>query len=176
MSQNNPRRPPSPGAAPGAPRQADRTSVLRDVLDHAVRAERENARPAQPRDRRSRTALAIAFVAPALAFALYSFVGRPAFLWGERPQVSPVVVESSLRLSMALLGTQIEDFRARHGELPETLAAFGQEGGPVRYHAADDSTWVLTATEAGRTLTLTRGDDMERFVGTALTVLRGRAR
>lgn len=169
----------SRGGTPSTPASRpdlERAELLRDVVTRAAASARDEqqSRPRAPSRRRG---AAIGFALLAVAFAAYSLVARPEFLWGPRGSLlPPAVSEASARVSMAILSTRIEEYERTYGHLPESLAALGEPGGIVGYRLEDDSTWVLTASEGGKPIELRRGASVRAFVGDALPIVRAGTR
>src|SRR6185295_7703968 len=80
--------PRSPGG--GTPAEIERAMALRDVMQHAVREQREITDP-KPLDRRRSRRIVVAIVCVALlALSAYSWLARPEFIWGPSARSVPV--------------------------------------------------------------------------------------
>lgn len=66
---------------------------------------------------------------------------------------SPARVERDLKIEMASLAAQIDDWRTEHGALPDSIAETGATSETVQYVKLDATTFELRGSEAGRALT-----------------------
>jgi hypothetical protein len=151
----------------------ERALALRDVMDHAVEAEIEKARPMTPAKSNARAiTMAVVFV-PLLVFSVYSWVARPEFIWGPRVRaLPPVQQEAGLRFAMYLLSTRIEAYRKAQGQYPASLAAIG-EGIPGVTYEVVGSHFELRATEGGKPIVLRSNESADTFLGNATNIIQG---
>src|SRR5438067_9786110 len=79
-------RPPETGVKDGRRNpDVERALALRDVMDHAVKMQREITAPSDRHRGRTRIVWATVVCVPLLALAVYSWVAHPEFIWGPRP-------------------------------------------------------------------------------------------
>lgn len=165
--------PKDPGSKPPS-NQEDLAFLLRDAVRHSVQIEREAALATLPKRSRAWPILLGVSSAAMLAFSAYSFVARPAFIWGSG--ASPVTAErteASARLAMYLQARRLDLYRAREGEYPASLMDVGGETS-LGYQRVDDSTFVLTITTAGKRLELASRADREAFLGNSRALVQQR--
>jgi hypothetical protein len=156
----------------GRPGEVERALALRDVMDHAVRVQREisGAKPIRPS--RAKLFMAIATCLPLLGLSVYSVSARPAFIWGTTPVVEPQRQEAELRVGMFLLAQRIEEFRVRIGHLPATLAELGEPAAGVEYARVSDSVFQLRALAGQRPVALRSDQPMQQFLGSSIAIVQ----
>lgn len=164
------------GATRSANGDVERALVLRDVMDHAVRVQREITQPKPLRKRRGRQIAANLLCVPLLAFCAYSWFARPEFIWGPRPRTAtPAEAEATGRFELYLLAQRIENQRAALGGYPADLAVVGDVPAGVTYRLLADTAFELRATANGRELVFRSTENADDFLTSAIPVLRGRA-
>ena len=151
----------------------ERALALRDVMDHAVKVQREITAPKRVGESRARLAVLLVLCVVLLGAAGYSWFARPEFIWGPRVQVSPLRREADVRFAMFLLAQRLDAQRAADGALPKTLAAIGEGASGIGYRVLSDSAFELTADLAGRNIVLRSTDSRERFLGNSIAVISG---
>lgn len=163
-----------PTPVSGAPIQpeVERALALRDVMDHAVKVHQEDARKPSRRRSNGRLALMLALCVPLLAFSVWSYVTRPAFIWGADDVLSPAERENHQRLALFFLAQRIEAARRQIGHYPVTLGEIGEASTTVSYRLLDDSTFTLRATSGASELLLNSRQPLDQFLGNNIRVLR----
>jgi hypothetical protein len=148
--------------------------ALAQVQEHD-RAQREAAAAAR-RPRPSRRPAILAGLAIALtAFAGYIVVARPDwFVSPPPPPESAEVHDASMRMAMYATALRLEDYRAKHGALPDSLAEIGEAGTGLGYSRAG-AAWTLRGGVGAGALTLTSADTLAAFVGSSWDVLARRS-
>jgi hypothetical protein len=149
--------------------------ALRDVMDHAVRVQRENAeiRPLF----RSRRMLAVMICALLLAFSAYSAIVRPEFIWGPAVVVAPEQADAGARMGMFLLAQRLEGVRAARGHYPESLNEVGEGASGVEYRVIGDSIFELRVkTDSASVLVFRSNENAARFLGDSPMRIQGRPR
>ena len=138
--------PETKGSRPARPSGAvDRAMALRDVMDHAVRAERANKRPQVVRRGRGGQVFAVVACTALLTFSAWSFIARPAFIWGA-PTTLPVAQEGAhARVALFMLGERLRAFRAQAGYYPAALTEIGEQSAGIHYRRLADSLFELRA-------------------------------
>ena len=140
--------------------------ALRDVMDHAVKLQREITEPKPLRRSRGKEIVAALFCVPLIAISAYSWIARPEFIWGPKERaIAPQRQEANLRLSMFLLARRIESHQKAAGAYPVSLTALGTSTDGVSYRVTSDSTFELSATLNGKPLVLHSSDDAGSFLG-----------
>jgi len=169
--------PPKPGTPPDKPQphgKEELALLLRDAVRHSVQIEREAALAMIPKETRGRPVAMGIFVAIALAFSAWSFIAKPAFIWGAGAStIAPEREEAGVRLAMFLQARRLDLHRAKEGEYPDALSEVGGDT-TLGYRLTDDGGFVLTATAAGRTLVLTSTDNREAFLGRSRDIVQQR--
>lgn len=170
-----PEKPGKSSADPKPHSKEELALLLRDAVRHSVQIEREAALAMVPKVSRARPIAMGFFIALAFAFAAWSFVARPAFIWGAGAGAFPPErVEAGLRLAMYLQARRLDLFRRREGEYPDVL---GEVGGDTTlgYRRVNDTSFVLTAAAGGgRVLVLQSSDDREAFLGNSRDLVQQR--
>jgi len=149
--------------------------MLRDVMDHAVRVKREisEAKPLH----RSRGLLVLGVCLPLLAFSAYSFLARPAFIWGTPSVIAPEQRDAGARVALFLLAQRLEAVRAARGDYPRSLAEIGEGTSGVEYRVSGDTLFELRVrTDSTSVLVFRSNDDAARFLGDSPTKIQGRPR
>lgn len=150
--------------------------VLRDVMDHAVRVQREITAPSRLRARRVRMALLGLCVLLLAAAASYSWYARPALVWGATPALSPERRDANARVAMFLLAQRLDAHRDADGAYPKSLAQLGESASGMTYTLLADTMFELRSTANGRALVLRSTDRRDVFLGGSMGVISGRTR
>jgi len=151
--------------------------ALRDVMQHAVREQREITDP-KPLDRRRSRRIVVAIVCVALlALSAYSWLARPEFIWGPSARSVPVERrDASLRFTMYLLARRIEAFRKSQGSYPASLDALGPAPAGISFHALGDSAFELRATNNGTPIVFRSQDAPDAFLRGSPRIIGGDAK
>ena len=154
---------PPPGSHP-RPKE-DLSHLLREAVRHSVQIEREASVAAVPKTSRAKPIAVGLFCALSLGFCAWSFIARPAFIWGTPPVAIPAQrAEAGVRLAMYLQARRLDLYREREGEYPERLRDVGGDTA-LGYRRIDDTHFALAATVGNRQLVLTSDADREAFLG-----------
>lgn len=166
---------PAGGRKQPTPPSVERAMALRDVMDHAVRIERENA--TRSPGRRSRTARRAALIVSValLGCSAYSLIVRPAFIWGEPFVESRSRADASTRLGMYLLAQRLEAFRTEAGHYPASLGDIGEAVEGVQYALVSDSLFELRST-VDSAVVLRSNTPIDAFLGNSVSVIQGPSR
>ena len=181
MTSLPPRPPERPGSQPprlskpATQAEVERALALRDVMDHAVRVQREISE-AKPLYRSRKIVAALVICLPLLAFSVYSFVARPDFIWGT-PAVLPVPQrDANARVALFMLAQRLEAIRAERGDYPESLAEIGEDAPGITYTVSGDSIFELRfRADSSTTVVYRSNEDAERFLGDSPLRIQGRA-
>lgn len=148
--------------------------VLRDVMDHAVRVQREISKPTLLRRSRARLIWATVVCAPLIALSAYSFVARPVLIWGPSDRSVPAArQEANVRFAMFLLAQRLESYQGAEGVYPSSLAVLGENPAGISYEIVSDSLFVLRATENGKQIVFRSSDNVDAFLGSSPAVIAG---
>lgn len=162
---------PSAGKSP----ELERALALRDVMDHAVRVQREITAPKRLGNSRART-IVLGFVfAAALGAGAYSWVARPEFIWGPHPTESAGHVIASTRVTMAIIAARVEAYRRADAALPPSLAAINEDAPGITYQVLSDTSFELRTLVGATELVLRSTDSVDDFLGSSLNVVSTRA-
>jgi hypothetical protein len=162
----------SKAAIPSA--DVERALALRDVMEHAVKVQKEFKKPTPPPKPRAPFILASILCIPLLALCVYSWVAKPAFIWGPgaRP-IPPVRQEANVRFAMFLLTQRIESYRHMTGAYPTALISIGENPDGITYTLISDSIFQLHATENGKQIVYQTGDNADVFLGNSVPLIGG---
>jgi hypothetical protein len=150
--------------------------ALRDVMNHVVEVETENAKRPPAARARGRSALLGLLCAALVAASAYSWFARPEFIWGpRRHEDTPQRAAASTRTELFLISRRIEAYRRANGRYPDALAALGSAvaGAGVTYTLAGDSIYRLTARGAGGEVSYQSDQPADAFIGNSMRVLGG---
>lgn len=145
--------------------------ALRDVMDHAVRMEREITAATKIRRSRAPRTAAVLTCCALIAASAYSLAARPAFIWGQSAPTEPAHADASLRLAIYLLAQRLEAFRAEAGEYPASLGDIGETLEGVRYTLVSDSVFELRSA-ADTALVLRSDAPVQPFLGNSIKMLQ----
>jgi hypothetical protein len=151
-----------------------RASALRDAVAHAVETDREFKKKGAFSGGNGRAGR-YAVVAITLAVTLYSWVGRPEFIWGA-PVASPPpeIQNADLRMSMYFLAIKVERYRKQHGTYPASLRDVGDSVPGLRYSLLSSNTYELRGTAANRESVLRSDMKGAEFLGNAKELIQTR--
>jgi len=153
----------------------ERALALRDVMDHAVRVQREITDPSRLRRRNLRAIALTVLCVPLIALSAYSWIARPEVIWGPRGRVVPPLrSEAELRVAMFLLAQRLEAYRRLQGSYPKSLAAIDEDPHGIRYDVNGDSAFALSVTRDGKGIVLRSSDNAEAFLGNSVALIGGR--
>jgi hypothetical protein len=161
---------------PATQADIDRALALRDVMDHAVRVQREISE-AKPLHRSGRVVAALALCIPLLAFCIYSFVARPDFIWGTAVTLPPAQREANGKVALFLLAQRLEAIRAERGEYPESLRDIGEEAAGLQYRLVADSVFELRfKPDSASEIVFRSNENAAQFLGDSPMKIQGRER
>jgi len=159
-------RPPVPKSA-----ELERALALRDVMDHAVRVQKEITAPKRLGPSRARAVTLVFLFALVLGAGGYSWFARPELIWGPRPAASEEHVLASTRVTMAIIAARLEASRRADGALPVSLASTGDDAPGITYRVLSDTSFELRARAGARDLVLRSTDSVDEFLGNSLSVV-----
>ena len=139
--------------------------ALRDVMDHAVRVQREITQATPMARSRAPRTLAIAVCVVLIASSAYSLIARPEFIWGRSLQQPDPARQGSLRLGLYVLAQRIETFRAEHSRYPVALDEIDGGVRGVHYALISDSIFVLRTVAGGDTAVFRSDQPPEMLLG-----------
>ena len=109
------------------------------------------------------------------AFTLYSWLGRPSFIWGPRgTPPAPEVQEANLRMAMFLQGMRVDKYRKEHRAYPASLAELGDSVPGLSYQRLSDSTFELRGRAANREVVFRNDMRSSDFLGNTKDVIQAR--
>ena len=171
MSGSSPRQ---PGAKAGGQADVERALLLRDVMDHAVKVHKETTKPFAVKRSRARPILLGSTMTLLLAFAAYSWIARPAFIWGPTAAPLPAAEqEAGLRFAMFLLSQRVEGYRVTQGTLPTSLVSVGESLPGVTYSVVSEGVFELRATSNGKQLVFRSDQPADDFLGNSPNIIQG---
>jgi hypothetical protein len=152
----------------------ERAETLRDVLHHVAEVSKTAPSPRQVAWRRHMLATVCLLL---LALSTYSWLARPAFIWGPGTRMLPREHEDAgARFSMMEVAQRIELYRRDHGRIPESLEAVDASGRGISYAAINDSMYELRALSGSTELIFRSTDSVEAFLSSSVSYLTGARR
>jgi len=157
----------------GKSAELERALALRDVMDHAVRVQKETPGAKGLGASRVRGIVLLVTCIALLSFSAYSWFARPAFIWGPQTHPSAARQEAGARLAMVLLAQRLDSYRQTNGAFPASLAEIGEGRSGIRFRAVGDSAFELRDSVDTRELVLRSTDQRDAFLGNSVTRLGG---
>lgn len=178
-----PQRPTRPSQAARGPSKSvqsadvERALALRDVMNHAVKVEKEFKRATPVKASNGRLVGMMLICIPLLAFSIYSWVARPAFIWGQPVEPLPAVEqEAGMRFSMFLMAMRVEAYRESEGLYPASLASLGESLAGATYAMVSDTAFELRAMVNGREIVFRSDARADVFLGNSTAIIQGLSR
>lgn len=151
--------------------------ALREVMDHAVRAERANRGPQVVHRGRGGQVFAVVACMALLTFSAWSFIARPAFIWGASTTMPVAQEGANARVALFMLAERLRAFRAQAGYYPASLAEIGEQSASIRYRRLSDSLFELRTTLADSSAVVYQSDQpADAFLGNSLDQITNRPR
>jgi len=96
----------------------------------------------------------------------YLWIGRPAWLVGDRATAAPPEEqEGVLRFRMYVQAQRIESYRIERGSLPDRLEDTGVPYEGMQYRRTGPASWELMGTLGGASLLLRSSQSINDFLG-----------
>ena len=156
--------------------EAVKQAIVREVVEHAERVNRdvELARPMESYRARPMVLALLAIIS--LSLAAYSYVARPAWVFGPAPGHVPMPQrEGYLRYAMFLAAERVLDYRqANAGALPRTLREAGESWPGMSYHVEGEQFELHARVDSATPMVYRSTQDPRAFLGTARRFLRER--
>jgi hypothetical protein len=144
-------------------------------MEHAVKVQREVAKPMPRRRSRAPLIAATLLCIPLLGFCIYSWVARPEFIWGPSEMtVAPDRQEANVRFGMYLLAQRVEAYRKSEGVYPSLLDAIGESLEGVSYAMVSESVFELRASENGKAIVFRSNEPVDVFLGASPVIIQQR--
>lgn len=170
-----PKRPPRPSQPVQRPSNVDRALALHDVVQHAISTEKEFQKKSVAKGSNARLVAMLVVAIPLLGFSVWSWVARPAFIWGGAPAMAPAQETANLRMTLYVLGMRLNKYRAAQGFYPASLEALGEHVPGVTYQLVTDSLFELRGL-AGREHVVFRSDmNAKEYLGNAKEIISNRS-
>jgi hypothetical protein len=150
--------------------------ALRDVMQHVVEVEKENAKHHPRSGSNTRLVLLAVACAALLGVSAYSWFARPEFIWGPRRHEDPPQrAVASARTEVFLLSRRLDAYHTAYGKYPANLAVFGKGGADagITYTLVSDNLYRLTAHSPTGDVTYQSDQPPDQFIGNSLRVLGG---
>jgi hypothetical protein len=167
---------PSTAKPPVAGRQSqvDRALALRDAVEQAISTETEFRQKTGVRQSNVRLTLMLLLAVPLVGFTVYSWVARPAYIWGTPPPIPVAQQDANMRMTLYVIGMRLKQYRAAQGFYPASLETVGERAPGVTYGLLSDSLFELRAV-VGRQPMIYRSDmNAREYLGNAQEILSRR--
>ena len=168
-------RPSTTAARSPAARRDSRASALHEAIAHSVETDREFKKKSLRSDGNGRRNTLIVLSVLMGAFTLYSWIGRPAFIWG--PPIGPPppeVQDANLRMAMFVTGMKLDKYKKEHRAYPASFAEFGDSVRGLSYERLSDSTFQLRGRAANREVVFRNDMRPDEFLGNTKDVIQSR--
>ncbi len=150
-------------------------STLRDAVAHAVETDREFQKKSTLTTGAGRGKLLGALTVALLAASAYSWIAKPAFIWGAPvPAPAPEVQQASLRMSMFLFGMKVDRFKKQSGAYPESLSAMRDSIAGIAYVLLNDSTFELHGRASNQKIVFRSDMPAAEFLGNTKELIQSR--
>jgi hypothetical protein len=161
----------------GRTSQVDRALALRDAVAQAVESEKSFRKKTTIKVSRARLRAMMVVAVPLVALSIYSWVARPAFIWGPPPPApTPAQADANLRAALYFLGMRIDAYRREQGFYPASLEAMGESFPGVLYEVLSDSVFELRGVVNRRVVIFRSDMSPEEYLGDTKNIIAGRAR
>jgi len=111
------------------------------------------------------------------AFTAYSWLAKPAFIWGAPVEAPPPAVqEANLRMSMFLFGMRIDKYKMTNRKYPESLDELGDSVRGITYERLSDSTFQLRGRAANHEVVFRNDMRQDEFLGNTRELIQSRRR
>lgn len=140
-----------------------RAAAIAAVVEHAKRETRavELARPME--SYRGRPIVLALLAAASVALAAYTYVARPAWVFGPDPAVAAAGRrDAHLRYAMYLVAQRLTAWRDSHdGALPRTMREIGEDWTAITYRPLDGGAFELRSSASdGQPIVVRSGDHL----------------
>jgi hypothetical protein len=122
-----------------AAEELEKAKAILDVVQHSARFTRAVALAKPIESFRGRTIILAALALPLLVLTVYTYVARPAWVFGADPVAGSVERrEAYQRFVMSLVAHRLDYYRATNqGQLPQSLIDVGEEWPGIGYTVVD---------------------------------------
>ena len=145
--------------------------ALVDVMQDQAHRAKARAEVSGPRAKRAGPVLGVLLVLLSL-FSAYLWFGSPAVLQPEPlDPITPELEAAGLRMEVFLQASAVEEFQAREGRLPTTLAEAGDPYTEVVFEAVGANRYRLRLSSPSTTVEYDSVDPLEGFLGNAVEVV-----
>ena len=143
---------------------------------HSVGEEREFKKKSSVASGSRQTGLIVLAVLMGV-FSAYSFIAKPAFIWGAPVAAPPPEVqEANLRMSMFLFGMRVDRYKAANRSYPQSLEQMGDSIRGIAYTRLSDSTFELRGKAANREVVFRNDMRKNDFLGNSRELIQSRRR
>jgi hypothetical protein len=152
----------------------DRAMALRDVMAHAVDAEKEFRKSSVPKASSGRGAmLTLSF--GLIAFTLFAYMAKPEFIFGANPNNVPEVRrDANVRFTIFLLSRKLETYKNASKQYPADLSPIAGAPANVKYARLSETTFELRASDGSKEIVFRSDEPLDRFLGQSPKILSGR--
>lgn len=157
--------------------ELEKAKAILDVVQHSARFTRAVALAKPIESVRGRTIILAALAAPLLLLTVYTYIARPASVFGANP--SPGTIErreAYQRYVMSLVAYRVEYFRTTtQGRLPQSLLEVGEEWPGIGYTVVDREQGLYELHGTGvlpEPIRYRSNQPIADFVGTSARFLR----
>ena len=139
-----------------------------------MEAEKSFKKKTVARTSNARLVILLSVALPLLGFSLYSWIARPAFIWGPaaRPML-PAEADANLRMAMFLLGMRLDAYREERGYYPASLDAIGESLPGVSYELVTDSIFELRGVVGQHPIIFRSDMTADEYLGKTKSIISG---
>lgn len=136
----------------------------------------EKAREAPPKEGQRHFGSARLVLSAVLAAVCAAVWFAPLPSRSATTDLDPLLHAASARTTVFLAAAKVQEFRARNGRLPATLAAARVVEPSLDYDRVNDSVFTISASAAGQQITLDSRRDPREFLGGAAAIIERKGR
>ena len=148
--------------------------ALRDAVEQAISTDKEFRAKTEVKQSNVRLTLMLLLAVPLVGFTVYSWVARPAFIWGTPPPIPAAQQDANMRMTLYVIGMRLNQYRARQGFYPASLETLGDRVPGITYELLSDSVFQLRGVVGRQPITYRSDMKAREYLGNAQEILSHR--
>jgi hypothetical protein len=157
----------------------ERAMALRDVMSHAVEADKESRKSSGPPKESGGSRVFMLVLSIGLAaFTVFAYSTRPEFIFGANPNnVTEVRRDANVRFTLYLLSRRVESYKKQQQKYPDDLLSVTKTPPKgVEYARLSNDVFELRAKDGANLLVFRSDEPADKFLGQVPKTLQGRDR